>query len=295
MKYNIAGIHIDIPDIFANSHFHHALEKFIDTDNARPDLLLEVSGADSLMCEGADFRELNTFEFPDADADCRFGRDAGGYTLIMTPRNCDAPARFRKCHDSVCATTDIQADHNPALFRFGLWTMFNLAALPRRTVAVHTSVIIYNGGAVLFLGESGTGKSTHTRLWREYIEGAALLNDDSPIVRIPAGGGPAEACGSPWSGKTPCYINRQLPIRGIVRLSQAPHNKIRRLRPIEAIGALLPSCPPLFLRDERLQDAMCSLVSQVVSKVPVYHLECLPDKAAAELSFSTIFGPPTSN
>ena len=224
----------------------------------------------------------------------------------MTPRDGSAPARFHKAFGSPDATSDITPEHNPALFRFGLWTMFNIAALERRAVAVHSSVISLDGRAVLFLGESGTGKSTHTRLWREHIPGARLLNDDSPIIRIAperaaeAASAPAAdtipalqgvlACGSPWSGKTPCYRNVSNPIAGIVRLSQAPQNRIRRLRPIEAIGALLPSCPPSFAHDERLQDAICRLVSQIVAQVPVYHLECLPDAAAARLSCRTVFG-----
>jgi len=177
--------------------------------------------------------------------------------------------------------------------------MFNIAALERRAVAVHSSVISLDGRAVLFLGESGTGKSTHTRLWREHIPGARLLNDDSPIIRIaPEGAAEAAsalACGSPWSGKTPCYRNVSHPIAGIVRLSQAPQNRIRRLRPIEAIGALLPSCPPSFAHDERLEDAICRLVSQIVAQVPVYHLECLPDAAAARLSCRTVFGDDAPN
>ena len=81
-----------------------------------------------------------------------------------------------------------------------------------------------------------------------------------------------------------------LPIAAIVRLSQAPHNRIRRLRPIEAIGALLPSAPPAFSHDERLQDDVCALLSRVIESVPVYHLECLPDADAARLSCQTIFG-----
>ena len=182
---------------------------------------------------------------------------------------------------------------------------------------------------MLFLGESGTGKSTHTRLWREHIPGAELLNDDSPIVRIvqTADAGPicgavqnpadapaaaaetpdasaattgapkpqAMVFGAPWSGKTPCYRNVCQPIRAIVRLSQAPHNRIRRLRAIEAIGALLPSCPPSFAHDETLEDAVCATVSAVVAQVPVYHLECLPDAAAAELACRTIFGGESAN
>jgi hypothetical protein len=74
-----------------------------------------------------------------------------------------------------------------------------------------------------------------------------------------------------------------------MRLSQAPHNKIRRLPVLAAIGAVLPSCPPAFAYDSTLQDAICNAVSDIISCTPVYHLECLPDAAAAELSYSTIF------
>lgn len=103
------------------------------------------------------------------------------------------------------------------------------------------------------------------------------------------------AFGAPWSGKTPCYRNVSCPIRAVVRLSQAPHNRIRRLRAIEAIGALLPSCPPSFAYDQTLEDAVCTTISSVVAQVPVYHLECLPDAAAAELACRTIFGDESAN
>lgn len=181
---------------------------------AQPDLILRTG---LLAGDTAGYCELDAFDFTDADADCRFGRDTEGYLLTMTPRDGSAPARFHKAFGSPDATSDITPEHNPALFRFGLWTMFNIAALERRAVAVHSSVISLDGRAVLFLGESGTGKSTHTRLWREHIPGARLLNDDSPIIRIaPEGAAEAAsapaadtipalqgvlACGSPWSGK----------------------------------------------------------------------------------------------
>ena len=75
-----------------------------------------------------------------------------------------------------------------------------------------------------------------------------------------------------------------------MRLSQAPENRIRRLRTLEALGALLPSVPPAFARDERLQDALYDIVSETIARVPVYHLACLPDAAAARLAHDTVFG-----
>lgn len=300
MRYTIAGIRTEVPEALLAGPFAAALAPFatapaIVADGGSlgekdrpgtelPELTLLAGECPPPM---TDYRELDRFDFADADADGRFGHDGRGYLLELAPRDGAAPARFRKQKGNPIVTTDFTRTHHPALLRFGLWTAFNLTAAPLGATAFHSSAIGYLGRAVLVLGESGTGKSTHTRLWREQIPGATLLNDDSPIVRIH--GGRAEVCGSPWSGKTPCYRNVTLPVAALVRLSQAPHNRIRRLRPLEALGALLPSVPPSFARDERLQDALCELISQVVQQVPVYHLECLPDAAAAELACTTIF------
>lgn len=284
MEYTIAGLRLSLPETLINRHFGRALQPFASACPGTPDLTLD---AGTEVTPLPDYRELHSFEFTDADADCRFGADADGYLLEMTPRDGSAPARFRMAYGATTAQSDITPEHNPALFRFGAWTLFNIAALPHGAVAFHSSVIRYRGKGVLFLGESGTGKSTHTRLWREHIPGAELLNDDSPIIR--ATEHEAIVFGSPWSGKTPCYRNESCPITAVVRLSQAPHNHIHRLRPIEAIGALLPSAPPAFARDERLSDDTCSLLSRLIAQVPVYHLECLPDAAAAQLSCDTVF------
>lgn len=284
MEYTIAGLRLSLPGTLINRHFGRALQPFASACPGTPDLTLDTGTEVTPL---PDYRELHSFEFTDADADCRFGADADGYLLEMTPRDGSAPARFRMAYGATTAQSDITPEHNPALFRFGAWTLFNIAALPHGAVAFHSSVIRYRGKGVLFLGESGTGKSTHTRLWREHIPGAELLNDDSPIIR--ATEREAIVFGSPWSGKTPCYRNESCPITAVVRLSQAPHNHIRRLRPIEAIGALLPSAPPAFARDERLSDDTCGLLSRLIAQVPVYHLECLPDAAAAQLSCDTVF------
>lgn len=174
------------------------------------------------------------------------------------------------------------------LLRFALWVGFGLLTNQHHTVAIHSSCIVHQGKAVLFLGESGTGKSTHTRLWREHIAGATLLNDDSPILRVEDG--KVWAYGSPWSGKTPCYKNARYELAGCVRLSQAPHNVIRQLSVLQGYGALHPSCPPEFAYDTMLYDGVSNVISGILAAVPVFHLECLPDKAAAELSCKTLFG-----
>lgn len=232
---------------------------------------------------------LSEFDVTEANAEGRFSRTTTGYLYSTHSRLDNKPATLfhidLKTHDIV-SNIVCQSALDISLLRFGLWMMFGVVLSENSAFAIHSSVIVSCERGVLFLGESGTGKSTHTRLWRENIEGATLLNDDSPIVRIVDG--KALVFGSPWSGKTPCYKNLSYPIAGFCRLSQAPHNLIRRLHPLAAIGALLPSCPPAFAHDDYLQDGICNTLGALLKQVGAYHLECLPDKAAAELSFNTI-------
>lgn len=75
----------------------------------------------------------------------------------------------------------------------------------------------------------------------------------------------------------------------IVRLEQRPENAIRRLPVLEAFGALQPSCPPALAHSEVMIDRIVGLISDVLLRVPVYRLRCLPDRDAAMLSFRTVF------
>ncbi len=234
-------------------------------------------------------RELTRFDLEGwGGAECIFGRTDKDYVLhIVGPDG--GELRFVYNRESNRAQCNVSRDvPDMSAVRFGLWFMTALATVGHNVTPVHSSAIVCNGRAVLFLGESGTGKSTHTRLWRENIAGAVLLNDDSPFIGFVDGR--ATAFGAPWSGKTPCYKQEQYPIAAIVRLSQAPHNAIRPLRSVHAIGALLPSLTPAFGYDDELQDRMLATLSKIISQVPVYHLECLPDAAAARLSYDTVFG-----
>lgn len=234
-------------------------------------------------------RELTRFDLEGwGGAECIFGRTDKDYVLHIAGPD-GGELLFVYDRESNRAQCNVSRDvPDMSAVRFGLWFMTALATVGHNVTPVHSSAIVCNGRAVLFLGESGTGKSTHTRLWRENIDGAVLLNDDSPFIGFVDGR--ATAFGAPWSGKTPCYKQEHYPIAAIVRLSQAPHNAIRPLRSVHAIGALLPSLTPAFGYDDELQDRMLATLSKIISQVPVYHLECLPDAAAARLSYDTVFG-----
>ena len=167
-----------------------------------------------------------------------------------------------------------------------LMVLFAMASSVRSTALFHSAVVSYRGKGYMFLGRSGTGKSTHASLWRRYIEGTELMNDDNPAVRI-LPDGTAMVYGTPWSGKTPCYRNVSCPIGGIVLLSQAPYNEIKRLKGIEAYAAVMPSISGKRW-DRSIADGLHETENELAGKVPVWHLDCLPDEAAAQLCKKSI-------
>lgn len=159
------------------------------------------------------------------------------------------------------------------------------AIIPHAAVSMHASVVVNDGKAVLFMGKSGTGKSTHTRLWLEHIPGSSLLNDDNPIVRIV--GDEVIAYGSPWSGKTHCYKNEGALAAGFVRLKQAPYNKYSPCEDIAAFKALLPGSSVLR-HDKILHSLLCGTLIEIAGLTKVGEMECLPNMDAAETCFKSV-------
>jgi len=235
-----------------------------------------------------DWTILYHYQFEIGTMSCTLAKVGDTYYFTMDPYDPNsAPLMMRYQLGSSVLEGTVCDD--PMMLRFALWTAVGLLSCSSKMVLIHSSCVVHQGKAVLCLGESGTGKSTHTRLWLKHIPDAHLLNDDSPVLAFE--NGQAVVYGSPWSGKTHCYHQLRFPLAAALRLSQAPYNKIRRLNVIEAFSAIHPSCPPALAQDDKFQDMMVDMLSDVLSVAPVYHLECLPDEAAAWTSHDAIFGP----
>jgi hypothetical protein len=162
-----------------------------------------------------------------------------------------------------------------------LMVAFGQAMLKYNTVLFHASVIEKDGNGYAFLGKSGTGKSTHSRLWLKYISDTKLLNDDNPAVRIMEDGN-IMIYGTPWSGKTPCYRNVGVLLNGLVRLRQAPENQWKKVLGKEALLSVLPSCTAIRW-NRNLFDQMLNSLEKIITNVNVGQLSCLPDQNAAYL------------
>lgn len=161
-----------------------------------------------------------------------------------------------------------------------LMVLYALSSSQNMTLLMHASTVVNGGRAYLFLAPSGTGKSTHSQLWLKNVPFTRLLNDDNPVITI--NDGKVIASGSPWSGKTPCYINESYPVGALVYITRAKYNKIHRMSKIEAYGAVLTSASGKRW-DRTIADGIHKALEYVVGNVPIYRLECLPDAEAAKV------------
>lgn len=211
----------------------------------------------------------------------------GGYQIMISDIYGQKCSLLQASADFSTGTVALRGNHN--MRQFGLnnavMMMYAFASADKDTLLMHASVIRHEGIGYLFLGVSGTGKSTHTANWLKYIEGTDLMNDDNPVVRVIDG--KAVVYGSPWSGKTPCYRNIEAPVGGFVQLKQAPYNKIQPMSVIDTFASLLPSCS-VMKWDRRDYIGVCDAVNHVMQLTHTYFLENLPDEDAVRLSFNTL-------
>ena len=171
--------------------------------------------------------------------------------------------------------------------RFGidnaLMLLFAFATAHEHILEMHAAVVVHEGKARLFLGHSGTGKSTHARQWLAQFHTSYLLNDDNPILRLDEHG-QLWVYGSPWSGKTPCYRNERVPVAAIVQLEQAPQNTVLDITPAQAYAYILSSWSGLKVLHEPM-NGIHDTISRIVLSTPIKKLQCLPDKASAQLCY----------
>ncbi len=148
----------------------------------------------------------------------------------------------------------------------------------------HSSGLDDNGKGVLFVGHSGEGKSTQSRLWQN-LEGTMIFNEDRNAVRII--GGDVFCYGTPWGGTANIAKNHKVPLSVIVMIEKSEENRIERMPVSEAVPKLIArSFFPYW--DENLSGLAISNISSIAAKVPVYKLSCKPTSDVIELVRSVL-------
>ncbi|SFW24802.1 hypothetical protein [Ruminococcus flavefaciens] len=155
------------------------------------------------------------------------------------------------------------------------------------TVIFHGSVIAVDGQGFLFTAKSGTGKSTHTALWREYLgDKAIMINDDKPMLKITDS--EVIAYGTPYNGKHRLGCNMSVPLKAICILTRGEKNSIVRIDKSEAYAMLLQQ---VYRPQDPLQMAKTlKLVDKLAASVELYKLGCNMDIEAAEVAYNAMKG-----
>lgn len=169
------------------------------------------------------------------------------------------------------------------------------AVLQRKTAAfalagggilLHGSTVAVDGRAYLFTARCGVGKSTHTRLWRQQMERAVMINDDRAFLRLDREGR-VIAFGSPWSGKHGLDTNLSVPLAGICILERGTEN---RIVPVSA-REVLPVLQEQVFMPETGSSARCAvLMANIAEKVPLWRMTCTKDPEAAQIAYKAMSG-----
>lgn len=176
---------------------------------------------------------------------------------------------------------------DPFLDRAAIQRKFAEYLFEQDTLLVHGSTVAVDGEAYLFTAKCGTGKSTHTRLWRQVFgPRAVMVNDDKPFLRLTAEG--VLACGAPWSGKHGLDTNITVPLKGICILTRGTENRIQRIGPGDGLEMLRKQtyCP----LDPEKYSRFLTLTNQLAEKTSLWQMACNKEEEAAWVSYRAMSG-----
>lgn len=154
------------------------------------------------------------------------------------------------------------------------------------TILFHGSVVAVDGYGYLFTAKSGTGKSTHARLWREaFGDRAVMINDDKPLLRITGDG--VIACGTPWDGKHRLSTHTSVPLKAICILERATDNHIVKLDTKEQLRGAYPMIVQQTHRAGNPAGVVktMELIDRLMEIMPIYRLSCNMEQEAAWVAY----------
>lgn len=169
----------------------------------------------------------------------------------------------------------------PYLETLAVYRKIATEAVSRGRLLMHGSVIAVDGRAYMFTARSGTGKSTHVRLWRQLFgDRAVMINDDKPLLKVTEQ--ETRIYGTPWDGKHRLSTNTSAPLQAICILTRAAENTIREIKPAEAVNMLIMQT--FRPEDSTLLLSTFDLLDRMARNVRFYLLGCNMDPEAAVVS-----------
>ncbi len=150
--------------------------------------------------------------------------------------------------------------------------LFNRFLLKYDGCMLHSSAVVVDGYAYLFSADSGTGKSTHTKLWVEHFNDKAfIINDDKPVLRCE--NEKWYVYGTPWSGKTDQNVNTKAELGAIVFLERSKDNWIDTIEIKEAVPKFFGQTIRKLNQIENI-DLVLKVMEKVLIENPIYKMGC---------------------
>lgn len=290
MDLCIAGLPICVESA-DEAFFTERFAEYRRDDDREPMMVMRTRRLDAVPVPAGELVEQIKFVKVVRTPDGRFCR----YVQSMYRDGREGPVLFAVYYTPDYAEVEIQLFNQRRHPIFSLTDyeyMYSGGAFQNRLATLgggvlHSSSIAYNGQGIAFSAPSGTGKSTHTRLWKEVFGDAVeIINDDKPAIYFD--GEQAMLCGTPWSGKTALNRNRVVPLRAIVFLERGEKNAIRRLNTVDSMFHLTTQIARPYY-DETLGVHLLDFTERLLANVPIYCLTCNISRQAVETVFNEIF------
>lgn len=190
-------------------------------------------------------------------------------------------------HEALLEGLPVVKYHKAYLEILAVYRKLVVEMLRRDTVLFHGSTIAVDGQAVLFTAKSGTGKSTHTQLWRQLFgERVVTVNDDKPLLQVRDDC--VMACGTPWDGKHRISTNCVVPLKAICILERGEKNEISPITPQEALPMVMQQTQRPGRQDLTAQ--YLKVLGKLVQNVRFYRLRCNMDPEAAQVAYDAMLG-----
>lgn len=193
--------------------------------------------------------------------------------------------REKSAHEDIVEGIPVRQFTDEYLETLAVYRKIAAGLLSFSTILLHGSVVAVDGIGYLFTAKSGTGKSTHTKLWMQYFGGrAVMVNDDKPLLRITDQG--VTAYGTPWDGKHHRSNNIAVPLKAVCLLERGKSNQIVSVTGKSAYPQLLwQSFRPS--ETERLRKTL-QLVDDLCKRVKLYRLKCNMEPEAVRCAYEGI-------
>lgn len=285
MELSIAGLPISIESA-DKTFFDKRFADYRRDDGRAPIMRMRTVNLDAIpMPEGEELyrsKQVRIVRLADGRI-CRYGVSRSGvvyFAVYTAPDYSDVEiqlnASFPHPHFS---QTDLEYIYTGTAFADRLYTLGG--------GVLHSSSLAYNGWGIAFSANSGTGKSTHVGLWKQYFpDNVDIINDDKPAIMFD--GDRPLMCGTPWSGKTDLNMNRQVPLRAVVFIDRGTDNRVRRLDAMESMYRLLEQLARPYY-DAALGELAVDFAQRLYESVPIYCLSCDISRQAVDAVYNTIF------